>query len=86
MWQKADIFTLLVELYKLIFDEGIELSAKSTARRLKQFYTRVDNFQPDADGSNRSEIARYHRAALQASNDRSNRVVRGEIISALMAK
>ena len=84
VWQKADIFTLVIELYRAIHDDSVVLDAKLTSRRLKKFYSAVDKFQPD--GKDQRGIADYQRAALQASNDRGNRVVRGEIISALIRK
>lgn len=75
-WKKADLFTLIVELDRTIHLEGIRLQPSATVMNIESFYDGVE-------GSNLAEpnlSGIYYKAALQASNDRINRVRRGLII------
>ena len=82
LWKKADLFTTIVELHSAMFKRQKQLAPAAVAEELAGFYSRVDNmnFQVDAE----SDSSRYYKAALQATNDRSSRVTRGEIIRALL--
>jgi len=76
-WKKADLLTLLVEVHRIVVDEGVEADPKTVGARLADFYKKVDDFAHT--GSNDKDVATYHRAAIQASNDRSSRVARGDV-------
>jgi Protein of unknown function DUF262 len=84
-WQKADLFTLIVELYKIISRESYELEAFKVGENLKVFYDLVSNFtnldKAQIDSVLYKDIEDYFLAALQGSNDRRSRIRRGEIIS-----
>ncbi|MCL2675738.1 MAG: DUF262 domain-containing protein [Firmicutes bacterium] len=71
--QKADIFTLIIELYNTISEH--ELDADILSKRLDTFYNAVDN-APNA--TNQTSV--YHKSALQGTNQRSNRINRAQII------
>jgi hypothetical protein len=43
-WKKADLFTLLVELHRILFRDKVNLLPRSVAERLQKFYQDVDNF------------------------------------------
>ena len=78
-FQKADFYTLFVELYNLIVTKGKQLDVSKTRQALDVFYDLVDvtsnsneQINPDAE--------KYYKAALQGSNGRTNRVERGQLI------
>lgn len=83
IWKKADLFTVLVELHRAIFKLQLTLDPGTVAEALKAFYLQVDT--PDRRADINSVPGRYYKAALQATNDRSSRVSRGEIIAGLLA-
>lgn len=83
VWKKADLFTLLVELYRTIFKRRIGLSTDEISSRMKAFYQEVDGMTNPNDTSTLPGI--YYKAALQATNDRGNRVRRGEIVQSVLA-
>ncbi|WP_324014998.1 DUF262 domain-containing protein [Aeromonas hydrophila] len=76
VWKKGDLFTLIIELDQLINIEQRTLSPADTVDRLESFYVQVD--QIGLDGDTLHSV--YYKAALQASNDRINRIRRGKII------
>lgn len=78
LWKKADLFTLIVEVHRGMFKRQIALDPKEIADILLTFYSLVDN--PETRRDPKSAPAKYYKAALQATNDRSSRVTRGEII------
>ena len=78
VWRKADLLTLIVELYVIGRARRQELSLKRVATALKEFYSTVDAVRDD-DEINK-EAAGYYKAAVQGTNDRVNRVRRGEIV------
>lgn len=82
-FKKADFFTLFVELHTAIFREKIILDASATRQKLDDFYGEVE-ISSNGGGEENSDSDRYYKAALQASNDRSSRILRGEIIGAVL--
>jgi len=82
LWKKADLFTAMVEIHSAVFKRQKQLSVASVAERLMAFYSKVDSM--DFQGDPESSPSRYYKAALQATNDRSSRVVRGEIIRSVL--
>lgn len=84
-WKTSDLLTLLVELHTIIFKQQQEISAPQVRTRLSRFYHEVDNRQTLNATNVPSEILEeYFRAAVQATNDRSNRIRRGEIIQRVL--
>ena len=79
VWKKADIFTLLVEAHRALVRDNLNLNPEAVGKRLKEFYEKVDLYPSSNEGD--KPVADYYRAALQATNDRGNRVKRGTFIA-----
>lgn len=80
VWQKSDLFTLIIEIHKALVKQHLHLDSSKLASKLTSFYDSVANYD-NATRANKPDIGKYHKSALQATNDRSNRITRGEIIS-----
>jgi len=83
VYKKADFFTLFIETYKLLSNANIKLDLATTRHVLETFFDLVEIAGTGKDPGN-PDAERYYKAALQASNDRGNRIVRGEIISRVL--
>lgn len=86
-WKRADLFTLIIEYIRAVFTRKVALESASTAERLKVFYQSVD----EARGAGPAGLYGvdeppnlYYKAALQGTNDRGNRVIRGEILQTVL--
>jgi hypothetical protein len=81
-WQKADLFTLLVEVHRVLIIEKQNLQKAHVREKLQDFYLEVEKCtsSPSSD----TNVIRYYNAALQATNDRSSRVTRGEIVRGIL--
>jgi Protein of unknown function DUF262 len=98
VWKLADLFSLIVELYWSLVRDKRELVAKRAKDALDEFYDLVEQHVEGlaealiingADGSKRNTVelaSKYARAAIQASNDRGNRVIRGSIIREVISR
>jgi hypothetical protein len=76
IWRKADLFTVLIELYFALIQDKVRLQPSDVVANLSSFYSDID-----AGSLSQGDLAGiYYKAALQASNDRLNRVRRGVII------
>ena len=81
-WKKADLFTLLVEIYRALVKENKPIEPAEVGKRLQAFYESVDNLRQEkaeietAD----SRIVEYSTITRQATNDRSSRINRGKIL------
>lgn len=82
-WKKAELFTLIVEVHRVLFKNKKQLVSKDVNLILSRFYAMVD--EASSSGESERKVVEYHRATLQASNDRSNRIRRGEIILGLLS-
>lgn len=82
VWRKADLFTLVVELDQAITIRSLALQPSSIVENLEGFYRRIDSTATNFSGV----PAIYYKAALQASNDRLNRVRRGLIVSGILSQ
>ena len=83
VWRnKAHLFTLLVEMHRVLIKENNSLASTEVGKRLKDFYTLVDSagHSEDEIGKEDSRIVEYNAATLQGTNDRRNRIIRGEIL------
>ncbi len=78
-FKKADFFTLFVEIHRLMFKDGKSLDIAATADSLSEFYRIVDGGK-DGKLDEDTEFMRYYKAALNATNDRSSRIARGEVL------
>lgn len=81
IWKKADFFTALIEIDSAMEHLHKIADLSELQVRLEDFYDKVDQRDEGA-----SEISRiYYKSALQASNDRSNRLRRGLIVGGLIS-
>jgi hypothetical protein len=62
----------------VLFRDKIKLSSKEIGKRLNEFYKLVDKAGTMANEN--EEISRYYKASLQATNDRSSRIARGQVL------
>lgn len=83
IYKKADFFTLFVETYKILITANVNLSVPQVRLQLENFFSIVDDVGAGVMTGN-IDAERYYKAALQASNDRSSRIARGEIINKLI--
>ena len=83
--KKADFYTLFVETYRLLINEKKQLDKSKCRALLDDFYKNVDEVSSDQYHGKNDEPKIYYKAALQASNDRSNRISRGKIISNILS-
>ncbi len=79
-WKKADLLTLIVEVDRAMNLDDVTLSPSETVERLDNFYKRAE--EAGLNGGSLHSI--YYKAALQASNDRVNRMRRGLIIRGVL--
>jgi Protein of unknown function DUF262 len=80
VWRKADLFTLIIELDQALSIQGLELQPSVVVESLENFYSKIDTNIVDPSGVS----AIYYKSALQASNDRINRVRRGVVILGIL--
>jgi uncharacterized protein with ParB-like and HNH nuclease domain len=83
VWKRADLFTLLVEIYRAIENQKMVLDPVEISKRLNKFYAKVDNIQPTQTPSD--DVGQYYKAALQATNDRGSRITRGKVVANLIS-
>lgn len=81
VYKKNDLFTLIVELYHYVVILGKSLDRARTGENLTLFFNEVDKGVNSTDDEARS----YFNAVIQGSNSRTNRILRGKIISRLIA-
>jgi hypothetical protein len=83
-WKKADALTLIVELERALCRDKVPLKPEITGSRLMEFYALVEAVAAGRTKNNDAE--KYYKAALQASNDRSSRITRGQVLAAVVRK
>jgi hypothetical protein len=80
-WKRADLFTLLVEVHHALIRKKKDLKPQITAEHLLEFYRAVDERSSQPDAMEKADnVSRYYKSALQATNDRSSRITRGNIV------
>lgn len=77
IWKKADLLTAIVELDLALNVDNLSLEPSAVLSTLVDFYAAVDD-QPS------EMFALYLKAALQASNDRVNRLRRAYILAGVL--
>jgi hypothetical protein len=82
VWNKSDLFTLIVESHRALCREKVMLKPTVVHDAALKFYQKVD-LRGESESAD-SDVERYYLAAVQASNDRSSRVTRGEVIAKLL--
>lgn len=79
-WKRADIFTLIIELHRVLFKMKINVNFSELGRRLEKLYRLVD----DREYVQNQKINEYRKATLSGTNDRGSRISRGETILELI--
>lgn len=93
-WQRADLFTLIVEIHRAIFKSKIQLDQKKIKDNLQKFYESVEKLRDELNSQvklefgldsieliiTKQQIRQYYRSTTDASNDRGNRIQRGVIL------
>ncbi len=79
LWTKASVFTCLIEVDRA-FREGVRLQPSTVLDTLDRYFKIAA--EGDLSGSGVPSV--YSKAAIQASNDRINRMRRGVIIAGLL--
>ncbi len=80
VWKKADLFTLIIELDQSFNVRNLALQPSQVLETLGAFYQSVDN-----SSVNQEHVTSiYYKAALQASNDKINRIRRGVIVACIL--
>lgn len=80
LWKKADLFTVLVELDSLSEEQEEMPEPSELLERLNTFYDSIDT--TNVDGGSVKGI--YYKAAVQATNDKVNRLRRAQIIAGII--
>ncbi|MFA4505871.1 DUF262 domain-containing protein [Xanthomonas perforans] len=78
--RRTDLFTLLVETYRALFNRRVSLDGATAQHRLNEFYKKFGNY---SFADTRLGMT-YYIASLRSSTDRVNRYRRGEIIQSLL--
>lgn len=81
-WRKAELLNLLVEVHRQTTKESIILDSAKVREDLTKLYNRVNAVGNGATDSD--EVTSYYKAAIQATNDRSNRITRGTVIGTVL--
>ncbi|MDP2433865.1 MAG: DUF262 domain-containing protein [Pseudomonadota bacterium] len=79
-WKKSDLFTLIIEIDQLLNIDHVGVDPYDVLNRLEEFYGIVESTGLDGGPLHSA----YYKAALQASNDRINRIRRGIIINGIL--
>ena len=83
VWRKTDLFTLLVEVYRVLIKENKPLEPEQIGKRLRKFYELVDTSarKPEEEIEiEHGRIIEYATATRQATTARSSRILRGKIV------
>jgi len=84
VWKKADLLTLLVEVYRLLIRDKKGLDSKIISQTLTNFYDQVDAADDTDEESFKEDVLTYKKSVSQATNDRGTRIKRGEIIRKIL--
>lgn len=83
-WRKPDLFSIIVEVHRLIIREGEHLDPDAAGVKLQSFFDALSRITEGAEVS--PTVSEYYKASIQATNDRSSRITRGRIIRKLLVE
>ncbi|MBL9170663.1 MAG: DUF262 domain-containing protein [Verrucomicrobiales bacterium] len=81
IWKRSDLFSAIISVDRRLSDRA-NLSPTDAIQRLERFYADVDE---QGMTSTNVAVGTYAKAAIQASNDRINRIRRGVIVESVLA-
>jgi hypothetical protein len=84
VWKKSDLFTLLIELDRMLKRRKVRLNLDLVAKNLSGFYDLIDRLE-DIDSPDNLWV-QYHTASIQATNDRRSRYRRGEVVELVLSR
>jgi len=83
-WKNSDLLTLLVEIHRALIKDRLELHPSEVGAKIKNFYDMVNLYiKGNTDEIPQivlNDVMEYSKATSQGTNDRGNRIKRGEII------
>ncbi len=79
-WKKADLLNLITEIHRIVFKQKEVIDINLVSSRLSKFYELVDN----KDYIDNETVNHYRKVTIAATNDRSSRITRGEIIKGVI--
>ena len=82
IWQKADLFTVLVELDNAVNLQGLRISPSHLRDTLDEFFAEVNLVTKVESPS--MNAAEYFRRVRSGINNRMSRIVRGQIVAGLL--
>lgn len=86
VWKRANLFTVFIEVHRLIVLQGSSVDPEEVSGRLKRFFLGFDVFD---DGYPKvikpDEYASYQKASIQGTNDRGSRIIRGNVVRKILA-
>lgn len=80
VWRKADLFTLFIELDNILNVKEVNLQPGDVLSSIDTFFKGINS----QDGNLSYSQNVYYKAALQATNDRLNRIRRGIIMNGVL--
>jgi len=80
LWRKADLFTLIVEIDNALNIKRLKLQPGEVVETIQKFLSAINSKVNEGSLAH----AVYYKAALQATNDKINRIRRGFIIGELL--
>lgn len=86
IYNKADFFTLFVEIYKFIFLQNRILNDICFGKILSGFYKEVNNCNKSNIEVKDENIRLYYSSVIQGSSSRSSRINRGKIIREILER
>lgn len=83
-FKKADFYSIFIEIHKAIYVHNKVISISDSRENLDNFFDKVESA---SSGEGTDILANnYYKAALQGSNDRNNRILRGNAIQSLLVE
>ena len=80
IWKKADLFTVAIEIDFILTQEKGDLQPSDVLERLTDFYRQIESSSVDST----DVPGIYYKAALQATNDKVNRLRRAVIVGGVL--
>jgi uncharacterized protein with ParB-like and HNH nuclease domain len=84
VWQKTDLFTLLVELNRILDTTENYGETEEISTRLTEFYDKVGRVARGDSGERDEGASEYFAATRSGANDRSSRIRRGHVIAGIL--
>ncbi len=83
-WRKVDFYTLFIEIDRKLYKEKKRPDPEIVGEKLREFFAAVEQYDPQE--TNQPNVISYIEAAARNTNDRGQRIARGDIIRAILDK